>query len=279
MRRWIIALILVGVFAYCLYAQPGPIQPIITNLTQFVNQTAWRLFYSNTDGDVTELAFGTSGQYLKSNGATSAPTWATPGGTGDLLADGSVPMTDNWDIGNFDITLKSLTGDGTIEGATLTEGGNAVYNATEVPGGELGGTFASFTIDDGIAVSNWNLTTPTITTSLTTSTPKTISVAELDRLDGLAGIIVTDVTAVTDIEGTGLSIGGTTLNWSAASTDLTDTAALLYETELDDFSELQTQISNKTLVNEEDAVTWDALGTFDLQDLKQSSSQRAMPRW
>lgn len=33
------------------------------------------------------------------------------------------------------------------------------------PGGELGGTWASPTIDDSLAVTSWNLTTPTITTS------------------------------------------------------------------------------------------------------------------
>lgn len=46
--------------------------------------TAHRIFYSNGSGVVTELAFGTSGQYLKSNGTTSAPSWETPaGGTAD----------------------------------------------------------------------------------------------------------------------------------------------------------------------------------------------------
>jgi hypothetical protein len=49
-----------------------------TNLTQFVDQTNWRLFYSNGSGDVTELALGTSGQLLQSAGTTSAPTWLTP---------------------------------------------------------------------------------------------------------------------------------------------------------------------------------------------------------
>lgn len=131
MKKCVAILILIGVFAYCLYAQPGPIQPVITNLTQFVNQTAWRVFYSDTDGDVMELALGANGTYLKSNGASSAPTWTAPAGAGDLLADGTVPMTANWDIGNFDITLKSLTGDGTVEGATITEGGVAVINATQ----------------------------------------------------------------------------------------------------------------------------------------------------
>ncbi len=48
-----------------------------TNLTQFVAQTAWRTFYSNDLGDVTELAFGASGTYLQSNGASAAPTWVS----------------------------------------------------------------------------------------------------------------------------------------------------------------------------------------------------------
>jgi hypothetical protein len=47
-----------------------------------------------------------------------------------------------------------------------------------------------------------------------------------------------------------------------ASTDLTDTADLLYETELDDFSELQAQIADKTLLNEEDSATIDTAWTF-----------------
>lgn len=58
-----------------------------TNLTSFVDQTAWRLFYSNTNGDVTELALGADGTYLKSNGATSAPTFDTPAGGGLPVVD------------------------------------------------------------------------------------------------------------------------------------------------------------------------------------------------
>ena len=55
-----------------------------TNLTSFVAQTAWRVFYSNTDGDVTELALGADGTYLKSTGAASAPIFSTPAGAGDV---------------------------------------------------------------------------------------------------------------------------------------------------------------------------------------------------
>jgi len=50
------------------------------NLTEFVTQTAHRVFYSDANGDVKELAFGSDGEYLKSNGASAAPSWATPSG-------------------------------------------------------------------------------------------------------------------------------------------------------------------------------------------------------
>jgi len=59
---------------------------------------------------------------------TEAENTSAAYGVGDLLADGTVPLTFDWDIGNFDLTLKSITGDGTIEGATITEGGVGVPN-------------------------------------------------------------------------------------------------------------------------------------------------------
>lgn len=78
-----------------------------TNLTSFVDQTAWRVFYSNADGDVTELALGADGTYLKSNGAAAAPTFVTPAGAGDVTKVGT-PV---------DSQVGVWTGDGTIEGA------------------------------------------------------------------------------------------------------------------------------------------------------------------
>jgi hypothetical protein len=81
-----------------------------TNLTEFVNQTPWRVFYSNGDGDVIELAIGASGRVLTSNGTTSAPSWETTG-AGDVSKVGT-PV---------DNQLAVWTGDGTIEGdANLT---------------------------------------------------------------------------------------------------------------------------------------------------------------
>jgi hypothetical protein len=81
------------------------------SLTQFVGNTAWRVFYSDSAGDITELALGADGTFLKSNGASSAPTFATPAGSGDVSKVGT-PVNNQ---------LGVWTGDGTIEGdAALT---------------------------------------------------------------------------------------------------------------------------------------------------------------
>lgn len=81
------------------------------NLTDFLSQTAWRVFYSNGSGDVTELALGADGTFLKSNGAAVAPSFATPAGSGDVSKVGT-PV--NNQVGVW-------TGDGTLEGdAALT---------------------------------------------------------------------------------------------------------------------------------------------------------------
>jgi hypothetical protein len=41
--------------------------------------TAWRVFYSDGSGNVTELALGSSGQALISQGASAAPSWGSAG--------------------------------------------------------------------------------------------------------------------------------------------------------------------------------------------------------
>lgn len=95
-----------------------------TNLTSFVDQTAWRIFYSNTNGDVTELALGTSGQYLKSNGASSAPSWDTPSGSMVYPGAGIPASTGSaWGTSyTLDTDLTSVSGsDDTIPSAKATK--------------------------------------------------------------------------------------------------------------------------------------------------------------
>ena len=59
-----------------------------------------------------EIAIGTANQVLTSNGAGAAPTFQNSGaGTGDLLANGSIPLTANWDVGAFKISALQLESD------------------------------------------------------------------------------------------------------------------------------------------------------------------------
>jgi len=116
-----------------------------TNLISFVAQTAWRVFYSNTDGDVVELALGDDGTYLESNGAASAPTWSVPAGAGDVSKVGT-PV---------DNQVGVWTGDGTIEGAaTLTYDGSNLQLTGDI--GATGsritkGWFADLQVTNAIA--------------------------------------------------------------------------------------------------------------------------------
>ncbi len=89
------------------------IAEVPTDLTDFVEQTAWRVFYSDSNGDVTELALGNDGQYLKSNGATSAPTFETPAGAGDMLKA-------TYDANTDDIIDAAAGGTGVANAATET---------------------------------------------------------------------------------------------------------------------------------------------------------------
>ena len=73
-----------------------------------------------------------------SDGANAANTW-----TFDVTGTNHTMI-----MGNNSVSFSNdLSAGGTLNGIIITEDGNAVYNATETPGGELGGTFASFTVD------------------------------------------------------------------------------------------------------------------------------------
>ena len=104
-----------------------------TNLTSFVDQTAWRLFYSNGSGDVTELALGADGTYLKSNGATSAPTFDTPAG-------GTTPV---------DSTLLDWSTDRYVAYSSRQSGGEFYTDSATLPNQT---TYMSY---NGIFVANY----------------------------------------------------------------------------------------------------------------------------
>jgi hypothetical protein len=100
-----------GTDYYSVAGANAAFQPIDADLTTLATPTAWRVFYSDGSQVITQLALGADGTFLKSNGASSAPTFATPAGSGDVSKVGT-PV---------DNQIGVWTGDGTIEGdAALT---------------------------------------------------------------------------------------------------------------------------------------------------------------
>src|SRR3990167_125730 len=92
------------------------------SLTQFVGNGTWKVGYTDGSGDWTELSLGADGTFLKSNGASSAPTFATPAGSGDVSKVGT--PADN--------QIGVWTGDGTIEGTAgflFSAGDFTIYDA------------------------------------------------------------------------------------------------------------------------------------------------------
>jgi len=91
-------------------------------------RTQYLIPYASTTTAFGEIAIGDATQVLTSNGAGSAPTFqAAAAGSGDLKADGSVPLTADWNAGNslYDITAVEFKGAlkgnaDTVTNATLT---------------------------------------------------------------------------------------------------------------------------------------------------------------
>lgn len=60
------------------------LQAYDADLDTLSSPTAWRVFYSNGSSVLTELVLGANGTYLRSTGASSAPTFTTPAGSGTM---------------------------------------------------------------------------------------------------------------------------------------------------------------------------------------------------
>lgn len=118
---------------------PGYVIPTTTE------ETNWNIAYSWGDHSLEG--------YL----TAEADTIDTVLGRGGITSN-NIATTGNVGIGTTTTGTYNLEVNGTADADTLTEGGNAVYNATETPGGELGGTWASPTIDDSVSVATWTLT-------------------------------------------------------------------------------------------------------------------------
>lgn len=118
-----------------------------TNLTSFVDQTAWRIFYSNTDGDITELALGSDGQYLKSNGASAAPSWATPS-SHDAVTLSATLGANLLGLSTQELTLDTQAANTVFAGPTSGEAAAPSFRAlgtSDIP--DLSGTYLTAEVD------------------------------------------------------------------------------------------------------------------------------------
>jgi hypothetical protein len=99
------------------------------------------------------------------NLAVSATGLTLSGDSIALTAGYNIPLTASTTAWNSFLNTPS----GTITaGNGLTWSSNTLnFDGGDTPAGELGGTWASPTIDDSLAVTSWTLTTPSIATSVT----------------------------------------------------------------------------------------------------------------
>ena len=154
-----------------------------TNLTQFVDQTAWRLFYSNTDGDVVEFAFGAIGTVLTSGGASAVPVWSSAG-AGDVTAGAN--------LGNNLLIRGDGAGKGVQNsGITIDDSDNVTGMANLTATGALlsGLTASEIVITDG----SKNLVSAAVATypNLTElSYVKGVTSAIQTQIDALSGAVV-----------------------------------------------------------------------------------------
>jgi hypothetical protein len=96
------------------------------------------------------VGVGANGELLSAaSGETSGLEWVSAGGSGDLLADGSVPLTANWDVGAFEIQAGSFKG-GSQDAATNTsiETVSLTHTTSDTPVTGFG-VHQSFYLDDG----------------------------------------------------------------------------------------------------------------------------------
>jgi len=203
-----------------------------SDLTDFVDQTAWRVFYSNTDGDVTELALGSDGTFLKSNGASSAPSFATPSGSGDVSKVGT-PVDNQVGVWTGDGTIEGtsgltydgsnlqLIGDIGSTGTRITKGWFTDLQVTNAIAGSVTGNAATATaLEDARTIGGvsfdgtGNITVETATGGFTVSGGNLALGTNDITMSGSIGVTGTRVTKLwaTDIESTNMpTVGGTVI--------------------------------------------------------------------
>jgi hypothetical protein len=137
--------------------------------------TNWQVFHSNGSGQVVELALGAAGTVLKSNGATSAPSWQTDNNTDTLDTAGAANSTSKLFLvgrtaqttGVSNSNVNVFTTDGTLFAPTLAGGEASGANLTIRSTSNA--TKGTITIDSNTEIQNGPGTTYNITSTPTLS--------------------------------------------------------------------------------------------------------------
>lgn len=190
-----------------------------TNLTEFVGQTAWRVFYSDGSGDVKELALGADGTYLKSNGASAAPTFATPAGSGDMVLATAQSVTG---AKTFDASMLLMKATSTNTGVTTIANANSSATNYTLTLPAKTGTIAtleelpSITIDKTVPLITGDYNVVGSTVALIGDTDGD---GKANKLDMAAGLVKTDADGV-------VSIASPSSDYNAYDADLTTWAGV-----------------------------------------------------
>ena len=214
----------------------------------------------NGDGSaLTGIGTGTGGVINTGSTTIGADSDADGSGVVVLQTRGITRLTvaNNGDI-QIAGTITSGTWNGTaIDISSFT---NLVAGTNITLAGDTLNVDDAFVINSGSDTMTGVLTSDGLT--ITTTNALTLGVVRWD--DG-ADKIEGNQLANDSVDDDALDFTSITLNdftVDIASTQLTDTATIMYLADFDTFAELQTQIADKTLVNEEDAATIDSTWTF-----------------
>jgi len=215
-----------------------------TDLSLASEVTGDVMYFNGTDW--VRLAIGTAGQVLEVNAGATAPEWDTDDGTttnwdtiGNPTGAGAIAMAEtvqtlDWDSAATAAAYDALSLTFTHDSTTDTNTQRGLVIEREATAGtatfetlvQIGNNDTDGLVSNGIEIlaaaglitTALNASDAEIGTALAigsndlTTGATTISSAELDRLDGLAGTIVTDATAVTNIDGDGMTITAGALN-------------------------------------------------------------------
>jgi len=136
------------------YQVAGSYQTLDSDLTTLAAPTAWRFFYSNGSSNITELALGADGTYLKSNGASATPSFETPSGAGDMLLASAQSVTGTK---TFDTTKIAVKGSST--GVTsIASANSSASNYTATFPAETGTVCTTGSVCSGYQASHASLT-------------------------------------------------------------------------------------------------------------------------